>query len=72
MLNSGLAAYYYLRVLVALYSQAPEEGMTWPSVRAASGIALVALTVLLVVFGIYPTPLMSLAHAMWKAWLLAP
>ena len=72
VLNSGLAAYYYLRVLVALYSQAPEEGMTWPSVRAASGIALVALTVLLVVFGIYPTPLMSLAHAMWKAWLVVP
>jgi NADH-quinone oxidoreductase subunit N len=72
VLNSGLAAYYYLRVLVALYSRAPEEGMTWPRVGAASGAALVALTVLVVVLGIYPTPLMALVHGMWQSWLVAP
>ena len=72
VLNSGVAAYYYLRVLAALYLRPAREGMTWPPARAASAVCLVALTALLIFFGVYPTPLISLtrevAAALPMAW----
>jgi len=67
VLNSGLAAYYYLRVLVTLYRQ-PESETAWRSAPVASSIALGVLMVLLVCLGIYPMPLISLTQAASQWW----
>jgi NADH-quinone oxidoreductase subunit N len=56
MLNSAIAAYYYLRVTVAMYFEDPTtetaggEQTTWPALRV--GVAVAA--VLTIVIGIYP------------------
>lgn len=64
VINTGISAFYYLRVVFALYArpeQAPE--------RAASGtaimpiVALVLCAALIILFGLYPTPLIELAEA---------
>lgn len=75
VINSGIAAYYYLRVLVALYSRAAREDMTGPRRRqsaarpAGSGVSLAVLALLLIGFGIYPTPLISLTQKAWELWV---
>jgi NADH-quinone oxidoreductase subunit N len=63
VVNSGMAAYYYLRVLSILYSQPGEAEERLPRVRPASGVVLVALSVLVVLLGIVPGALMSRAQA---------
>ena len=62
VLNSGLAAYYYLRVLAALYLRPAEEGTSWLSPRPASAIALALLALVVLLFGVYPSPLIALAQ----------
>ena len=71
VLNSGLAAYYYLRVLVTLYLQPPGE-TAWRAAPPASSVVLGVLTVLLVCLGIYPTPLIWLVERSAKLWLGGP
>src|SRR5215470_15342055 len=52
--------FYYLRIVVALYSAPPEPApVPIPSPTGAS-ILVVALTILLIWFGVYPTPLLNL------------
>ena len=72
VINSGIAAYYYLRVLVALYSRAAREHMTWAAAPAGSGVSLAVLTLLLIGFGIYPTPLISITQKAWELWVGGP
>jgi len=62
VLNSGISAFYYLRVLAALYSPPVETRRSWPSVRPATAVALLALTLALFLFGFYPGPLISLTQ----------
>jgi NADH-quinone oxidoreductase subunit N len=61
VLNSVIAAYYYIYVVVAMYMQ--EDGVAVPSITAkpalAAAIALAALGTILI--GIYPQPYMSAA-----------
>jgi len=62
VINSGISAFYYLRVLVALY-QKPEAGTEpLPAARPLSGIALGVASVAMVGLGIYPEPLLRLAN----------
>lgn len=61
VVNSGLAAYYYLRVLAALYLRPAREDARWPAPDAASALLLLVLSALLIFFGVYPTPLIGLA-----------
>lgn len=60
---SGISAFYYLRVLVALYS--PVEQSSEPSAAAGVGsmVSLAICTAIMVFFGVYPTPLIRLAEA---------
>ena len=66
---SAIAIFYYLRVLVVLYMQAPENadgeaGSTAasaalgeaPSLNRASTLALTALVVVVLAIGLYPEP----------------
>ncbi len=62
VLNSGLAAYYYLRVLSILYLHPASADARWPDADPASMVGLVVLSCVLVFFGIYPAPLISLAQ----------
>ncbi len=64
MLNSAIGVYYYLRVIVAMYFEAPTgetavEHKTWPALR----VGLVITAVLTVLIGLYPAPWMGLFQA---------
>jgi NADH-quinone oxidoreductase subunit N len=71
VVSSTIGLYYYTRLIVAMYVRRPEELETagaGPAARlAAAGgtasiIVLGALTVVLVVFGVYPSPLLRLVE----------
>ena len=71
VLSSTIGLYYYTRLIVAMYVRRPEElemAGAGPAARvaAAGGAASIAvmgvLTVVLVVFGVYPSPLLQLVE----------
>ncbi len=62
IINSALGVYYYLRVIVEMFSSADEEKTDLQaSVRVGlmTGIALALLTIALVWLGVYPTGVIS-------------
>jgi NADH-quinone oxidoreductase subunit N len=63
VLNSAVAAYYYLRVIVYMYMREPDEnGASWaPSF--AGGLALAIALVAIVLLGVMPAPFADLAIA---------
>ena len=63
VLNSAVAAYYYLRVVVYMYMREGEaEGAVYvPSF--AGGLALVIAAVGIVLLGLVPAPFVALAQA---------
>lgn len=67
IVTSAIALYYYLRIIVAMYMQAPAPTSTPAPADTLSLLdrsALATLTVLLVVVGLYPTPLISIIQTM--------
>ncbi len=61
LLNSGISAFYYLRVLAVMYSKTNEVsdfGRTGPYNAAI----LAACATVMLVFGVFPTPLINLAE----------
>lgn len=63
VVNSGVSAYYYLRLLVTMYMpEEPSLEHTSP-VRPVGAVALVLAAGVVVVFGFYPSPLAALALA---------
>ncbi len=71
VLSSTIGLYYYTRLIVAMYVGRPEElepagAVPAERLAAAGGAASIAvmgvLTVVLVVFGVYPSPLMRLVE----------
>jgi NADH-quinone oxidoreductase subunit N len=63
IINSGISAFYYLRVLAAMYVQTGPSVARIASARPWGAGGLVLLASVLVFFGIYPTPLIQLAQA---------
>lgn len=63
LLNSGIACFYYLRLLSALYTRAPEEEATVPrhSVTAPAALALAATALATLMLGILPRPILHVA-----------
>jgi len=59
VLTSVAGLFYYLRIVVALYSAAPEHAPTEMASRGGAFI-LVVLMILLIWFGVYPAPLLNL------------
>ncbi len=58
VISSGIGLFYYLRIVVAMYRDAPREGQDGvPSLSLSGSVALAALTLLLVWLGIYPATL---------------
>ena len=60
VMTSTIGLFYYLRILVALYSASADREPAVQPVVSASGFVLAGLTALLIWFGVYPTPLLEL------------
>lgn len=71
VINSGISAFYYLRLLVAMYTPSdsasgvreirnPQSALRnlW-----ASALSLAIVTAVILIFGVYPSPLIHLAQA---------
>jgi NADH-quinone oxidoreductase subunit N len=63
VVTSVFGLFYYLRIIVALYSDDPEMERVHGKVPAVGAFALAALLVLLLWFGVYPGPLLNLIHS---------
>lgn len=62
VVNSGISAFYYLRVVFALYTRPEGEREAIPAIGAFGAIVLGISTAVIVFFGVYPTPLLRLAQ----------
>jgi NADH-quinone oxidoreductase subunit N len=62
VLTSVLGAYYYLRVVVAMYMR-PGEGEAPAATPATVAVAIVIAAVVVVVLGVTPEPLTAWARA---------
>ena len=58
--TSTIGLFYYLRILVALYSTSSEGEPSVQAVAPVSGFVLTLLTALLIWFGVYPAPLLDM------------
>ena len=63
VLTSVIGLFYYLRVVVTLFSAAPERQSWIPKIEWGSALILGGLAVLLIWFGVYPAPLLNLIRA---------
>ncbi len=63
VLNSALAAYYYLRVVVYMYMREPEGAATDYVPSFAGGLALGIALIGIVLLGVVPAPFADLAQA---------
>jgi NADH-quinone oxidoreductase subunit N len=61
-LMSVVSAYYYLRVVVAMYMREPQGEDPWAPVSAASAIGLTVSAAAILVLGVYPAPVLGLAR----------
>jgi NADH:ubiquinone oxidoreductase subunit 2 (chain N) len=59
VITSVAGLFYYLRIVVALYA-APPEPAPVQKVSRGSALVLAVLAILLIWFGVYPTPLLNL------------
>lgn len=61
VLNSALAAYYYLRVVVFLYMHKPEEEMAAPPMTEAFSLVMVACVAVVIWLGVFPNRVLEFA-----------
>ena len=63
VLTSTIGLYYYTRLIVAVYVRRPEAEASGAATGAAAAVAvLAALTGFMLVFGVYPAPLLRLVE----------
>jgi NADH-quinone oxidoreductase subunit N len=62
MLTSVVSAYYYLRVVVAMYMEPPLGEDNFAAVPATAVLALVLSAGITLLFGLWPTPVLTLAR----------
>ncbi len=62
LLMSVVSAYYYLRVVVAMYMHEPGDLDTWATVSPSAAVALAVSAAVTLALGIYPAPVLSLAR----------
>ena len=58
--NSALGLYYYLRIIIPMYTNGEEETTETPRLSLSGSAVLAGLTVLLVWLGVYPVPLIQI------------
>jgi NADH-quinone oxidoreductase subunit N len=59
---SVVSAYYYLRVVVAMYMREPQGDDAWAPVGAAATFGLAVSATVVLVLGVYPAPVLELAR----------
>jgi NADH-quinone oxidoreductase subunit N len=59
---SVVSAYYYLRVVVSMYMNEPRTDDPWARVAPAATLALTAVVLVVLGFGVFPGPLVSWAR----------
>jgi NADH-quinone oxidoreductase subunit N len=69
LVNSGIAAYYYLRVIVMMYMREPDTADAMPAVGPALAIALAVSVALVVYLGIAPGSALAYATESARALL---
>ena len=65
VLTSAIGLFYYLRLIVAMYTPLPQElegSVAAPAVSLAGSLVLAALTLALVWLGVYPAPLIAMVQ----------
>jgi NADH-quinone oxidoreductase subunit N len=60
VVTSVAGLFYYLRIVVALYSAPSEQAVSIPGASLGTACVLVVLAILLIWFGVYPNPLLNL------------
>jgi NADH-quinone oxidoreductase subunit N len=60
VVTSVAGLFYYLRIVVTLYSERPEQAAPIQMVAPGGAVVLAVLTILLIWFGVYPEPLLNL------------
>ena len=61
VLNSAVSAYYYLRILVAMYMESPETEAPMPRPSIAVSAVVIFCAVLVVAMGLFPSPTLEAA-----------
>ena len=67
---SVVSAYYYLRVVVAMYMHEPRADDPWARVAPTATVALSAVVLVVLGFGVFPGPLVSWARRAAQSLLL--
>ena len=62
MLMSVVSAYYYLRVVVAMYMREPAGEDPWSRLAPSSSVALAAAAAAVLALGVFPGPILTLAR----------
>jgi len=62
VLTSVVSAYYYLRVVVAMYMREPVGEDAWAHVSGGAGLALAVSVAVILGLGIFPAPALALAR----------
>jgi NADH-quinone oxidoreductase subunit N len=63
VVTSVAGLFYYLRIVVALYADPVNQGIQMQAFPRSGVLVLVLLAILLLWFGIYPSPLLNLIRA---------
>ena len=63
VINSGISAFYYLRFIMMIFTRRETESEPLPATPPSSMIALGIASAVILVFGLYPSPLIRLAEA---------
>ena len=66
VINSAIGLYYYLRIVVAMYGTS-RQGAAGPALRLPGKLVLAALSVALIVLGVFPQPLFALIRSLTPA-----
>ena len=62
VVNSGVSAFYYLRVVIALYSRSERQDHPAPGTAIGPAISLAVCSVVIVLLGVYPSILVRLVQ----------
>jgi NADH-quinone oxidoreductase subunit N len=62
MIASAIAAFFYLRIMVVMYMQKPDEGVAAITLRPVAGAVLALSVVATLALGVLPTPLLDLVE----------
>lgn len=63
LINSGISAYYYLRVIIVMYSPIDDSVQQYPRPDTVSALAVLVSIAAIIFFGVFPGPLLKLIES---------